>query len=226
MSRCKRCGVFILDESMVCPLCHGVLPQEAGSEVKVSRSVMYPDLMPEIKRLRFIFKLVVFLSVLLEILLVIINYATYKGVKWSAICGVGLAYACFVVYNSCRSRSEHRAKLSISFLFTVAALILIDNILGYSGWSLNLFYPILIMAVDLLVFILMLANKTYWQSYIMMQLLMLAACLVGMALALFDIINRPLLMIVATGITGVIFAGTILFGDRKATTELFRKFRM
>lgn len=225
MSKCTRCNIEILDKTMMCPLCHGVVENE-NEESFENHSLMYPDVMPAIKRLKFVFKLFVFISILLEILLIIINYITFNGVSWSAICGVGLAYAGFTVYFACQRHSEHRAKILISFFLAMAMFVIIDKILGYSGWSVNYVIPVMVMVIDVVILILMLANSRYWQSYIMPQLIMVVFCIVGMILVLKDVIKHPLLMIIATGVTGIILVGTLIFGDKAASTELSRRFKM
>lgn len=226
MSRCHRCNVEILDETIVCPLCHGVLEREDDGEIEHSRSLMYPDITQYTKKLEFIFKIIAFSAMLVEILLIVINYLTYNGVKWSAICGLGLAYICFVAYYAYQRNSGHRAKVLVLFLLAMPMFFVMDYVLGYEGWSLDYASPIMIMVIDIVIIVLMLVNVRNWQNYIMMQIVMLFVCIVGMVLVMMDVIGWPVLMIIATGVTGIIFVGTIVFGDKKAMVELFRQFKM
>ena len=116
MSKCRRCNIDVLDHSLSCPLCNGVLEydpekdtesekdfldhsQETGEK---SKSVMYPDVEPAMRRMRFVIKLTIFCSIVIEGILILINYLTYSKVKWSALCGIGLAYACFSLIYSFR----------------------------------------------------------------------------------------------------------------------------
>ena len=74
-----------MDDSIVCPLCKNVL--ELSEDMKgteklgmyKSKSISYPDIIKKRKWIKFTIRLSVFLSIITEIILVLINYATYNG---------------------------------------------------------------------------------------------------------------------------------------------------
>lgn len=258
MSRCHRCNVNILDDSMVCPLCNGVLDfseskrspesnkvQDNTSDEKVqedseydenyepddidaynSCSVMYPDVEPAMKKIKFVIKLLIFISFIVECVLMLINYLTYDGFKWSIICGAAMVYMCFTVAYSFQHNTGHRSKMLFQALGAMALAVIIDFIIGYSGWSLNYAIPSAIMLLDVAILILMMVNSGNWQSYIILQITMLAISIIFMILVFADIISYPVLTIIATAFSGIILAGTLVFGDKKAVNELFRRFRV
>ena len=90
MSRCSKCGVEILDNTMECPLCHGVLTGDVdGSE----NPPMYPNAARIVRRFRFVERLVLFLSVVAMAGLILANFFAKPFVAWTVIIGLILVYA-------------------------------------------------------------------------------------------------------------------------------------
>lgn len=234
MSRCHRCNVNILDDSVMCPLCNGVLELDKQKEelniedmeVYPSKSVMYPDVTPAMKRAKFVVKIFIFFSVVIEFILLVINYLTYNGMKWSLICGAAFIYMDFTLIYSFRKNKSHRNKMIVLALGAMAMVYGIDLAIGYMGWSLNIGVPIIIMFMDVNILVLMLVNLHEWQNYILVQFGMLVISIIFAVLILPGIVTMPALTIIAAGVSALLLASTLVFGDKKATTELGRRFRV
>ncbi len=242
MSKCRRCNIEILDSSLSCPLCSGVLEIEnenniittediksddADDNEFVSRSLMYPDISPAIKRINFIIKLTIFCSIIAEGILILINYVTTPNIKWSAICGIGLLYACFSLVYSFKHNKSHRKKIMVQATLIMPAIILVDYALGYTGWSVDFAIPGVIATLDIAILILMIINTSDWQSYIMSQVYIMLICIILTIFMFCDkFFNYKLFMIIADLLTLLLLAGTLVFGDRLATTELKRRFHV
>ncbi|MBO5388841.1 MAG: hypothetical protein J6A59_12010 [Lachnospiraceae bacterium] len=275
MTKCNRCKIQILDDSLLCPLCRGVLERStvgaygevdsyhkdemAGNassdenqldgeealgdkkdiasmdmddigmdeiEMYESKSVMYPDVKPANKKIRMVIKCFVFISILVECILVLINYLTYKGVKWSLICGAALVYLCFTVAYCVPKNTGHRSKIFGQMVGSIILAILIDCFLGYTGWSLNYVTPIAIMLFDITILVFMIVNSNNWQNYIILQVAMLLVSLGFGILALTGVVTWPLLTVIAIGVSAIILIATVVFGDKTAITELSRRFRV
>ncbi len=260
MTKCNRCNIKILDDSLVCPLCRGVLerteaisysalysdktPRDNQDEEKSeddidmddigmdeiemyeSKSVMYPDVKPATKKIKLVIKLFIFISIVVELVLILINHLTYKGVKWSLICGAALIYLCFTVCYSVPRNTGHRTKIFAQMVGAIILAILIDCSLGYTGWSLNYVTPIAIMLFDVTILVLMIINSNNWQNYILLQVSMLLVSVIFGILALKGVVTAPLLTIIAMAASAIILIATVVFGDKTAITELSRRFRV
>lgn len=237
MNRCNRCKINIVDDTVVCPICHSVVKrgEEENPEYEEtdefdkypSRSLMYPDITQKMRKLRFAVKLVVFLSVLVEMVLVILNHWIGKDVRWSAICGLGLAYICFTLIYSFLYQRGHRRKIMYQAIGVMVLCVAIDCILGYRGWSLEYAIPCTILAVDLAVFIVMIFNLDNFQVYIMMQLYTVAISTVLLIVVYASkLAHFVLLAVIAETVSLLLLAGMLVFGDKKAIAELYRRFRM
>ncbi len=195
-------------------------------ELYESKSRMYPNIEPAMKKIKLVIKLFIFISVLVEAVLILINYLTYKGVKWSLICGAALVYLCFTVCYSFQKNAGHKSKMFAQMVGAIILAILIDFALGYTGWSLNYVTPIAIMLFDVTILVFMIINSNNWQSYILLQVAMLIVSVIFAILAAVGVVKWPLLTIIAAIVSALILIATVVFGDKTAVTELSRRFRV
>ena len=70
----------------------------------------------------------------------------------------------------------------------------------------------------------MIINHRNWQSYISLQLFNIAWSIVLFILLRLDIIRVPVLVLIAMAASGILFAGTVIFGGKRASEELKRRF--
>lgn len=223
MKRCKTCQVTILDSTTVCPLCHSVLEaKEAGKE----RPGMYPDVKDVARRLNFVVKLYTFLAIVVEGGLIAINYAFFSGLWWSAISGVAILYFYMTLRYSIQKNSGYLRIILTQIFAAVILAIVVDIIVGYRGWSVNYVAPGAILLMDLAVLILMLVNVANWQSYILLQIMTVLLSGVMLILWRIGIVGHPVVTVVASAVSAVMFVGTIIFGDRRAKNELKRRFHV
>ena len=74
--------------------------------------------------------------------------------------------------------------------------------------------------------VLMLVNMVNWQSYLLMQICTVLVSIAGLVMWYFKVITRPVLSIIAAAVSACLLLGTLIFGDRKAKTELKRRFHV
>ena len=84
MGYCKQCRAEILDKTDICPLCRSVLEQNGEQEN------MYPDIQIRERKIKLAIRIYVVAALVMELILVYINYRTFDGIWWSAITGGGL----------------------------------------------------------------------------------------------------------------------------------------
>lgn len=223
MSKCRQCKIEILDPTMVCPLCNSVLER---SDTEPIGPGMYPDVTEVTRKLHFVIRLYLFLSILLEAGLILINYLTYNGIWWSGISGIAIVYFYMTLRFSIQNNSGFHMAIFVQTAGSVLFTICIDFILGYHGWSLSFALPIGIMCMNLAIVLIMLINIKSWQSYILLQLVALIFSIVFLVLWGVGTITYPVLGFVASGLSAALFIGTLIFGDRKAQNELKRRFHV
>lgn len=221
MKTCLKCNVKIYDDTNVCPLCRGVMPQ--SGETSENR---YPEITKQRQKMK--------LAVRIYLLAVIAAYAVMKILAvaldfqrdWDILVGGCLLYVFLTFQVSFLGRRGYRFKMFMQTVFALLLVILIDIILGFYGWSLNYVLPAVFVLFDVAVLILMLVNSRNWQSYLPAQILIVFMSLVGVMLYAFHIINVWIPAVVGFVIVCIIFLGTILVGGQRSVQELRRRFHL
>ena len=220
MSRCKQCNVEILDETERCPLCHSVL------EKTVEVENMYPNVRTMTRRLALLSRIYLFVAILVEALLIYLNVLSDSEMFWSAIPGLAMLYGYLVLRYAILGKSGYKGKIIVLTLIAILMVVAIDFVVGYRGWSVNYALPSAILLVDAGILILMCINRRNWQSYMMWQIFMILCSVVPLVLYAVGIVTAPLLALLAFAFSTALFLGTLLIGDRRARTELRRRFHV
>ena len=220
MSRCKQCNVEILDETERCPLCHSVL------EKTVEVENMYPNVRTMTRRLALLSRIYLFVAILVEALLIYLNVLSDSEMFWSAIPGLAMLYGYLVLRYAILGKSGYKGKIIVLTLIAILMVVAIDFVVGYRGWSVNYALPSAILLVDAGILILMCINRRNWQSYMMWQIFMILCSVVPLVLYAVGIVTAPLLALLAFAFSTALFLGTLILGDRRARTELRRRFHV
>lgn len=220
MSRCKQCNVEILDETERCPLCHSVL------EKTVEVENMYPNVRTMTRRLALLSRIYLFVAILVEALLIYLNVLSDSEMFWSAIPGLAMLYGYLVLRYAILGKSGYKGKIIVLTLIAILMVVAIDFVVGYRGWSVNYALPSAILLVDAGILILMCINRRNWQSYMMWQIFMILCSVVPLVLYAVGIVTAPLLALLAFAVSAALFLGTLVIGDRRARTELRRRFHV
>ena len=220
MSRCKQCNVEILDETERCPLCHSVL------EKTVEVENMYPNVRTMTRRLALLSRIYLFVAILVEALLIYLNVLSDSEMFWSAIPGLAMLYGYLVLRYAILGKSGYKGKIIVLTLIAILMVVAIDFVVGYRGWSVNYALPSAILLVDAGILILMCINRRNWQSYMMWQIFMILCSVVPLVLYAVGIVTAPLLALLAFAFSTALFFGTLIIGDRRARTELRRRFHV
>lgn len=220
MSKCRQCNIEILDETERCPLCHSVLEQTVEVEN------MYPNVRLMTRKLMLISRIYLFCAIIAEVILLYINKVTESKTWWSLIVGLIFIYVYMLIRYAILGKSGYRSKVVV--LTTIAILIAVasDFLSGYRGWSVNYALPSGILLVDAGILILMFCNRRNWQSYIMWQIFMILCSIIPLVFSLVGIATSPLLGLITFAASVFLFLGTVIIGDRKARTELKRRFHI
>lgn len=220
MSRCKQCNVEILDETERCPLCHSVL------EKTVEVENMYPNVRTMTRRLALLSRIYLFVAILVETLLIYLNVLSDSEMFWSAIPGLAMLYGYLVLRYAILGKSGYKGKIIVLTLIAILMVVAIDFVVGYRGWSVNYALPSAILLVDAGILVLMCINRRNWQSYMMWQIFMILCSVVPLVLYAVGIVTAPILALLAFAFSTALFLGTLIIGDRRARTELRRRFHV
>lgn len=219
MGKCKRCGVIINDDASICLFC-GMVLQENGNTMEDA----YPDIRKKTRLLKKIINIASYFAVVTEIFLIVVNYYNYNGIKWSLITGGALFYLVLTLQYTINRRNGHILKIFVQMAGAMLLDIVIDFALGFSGWSLDIGTPLLIIAADAIIIFCMVINFQNWQSYLLMQIFTLVMSIIHMALYLAGKVKGPVLPWTTFGVSAVLFTSCIVIGGKKAEHELKKRF--
>ncbi len=220
MSKCNRCNIEVLDDSLICPLCKGAL-----SDIKSVRPA-YPDMLPKIQRMRLALRIVAFCSVVGGLMLGIVNYLTYQGVKWSLVSLAAIVYSYLTFAVTVQPLADEQKKILFQGIISIALALSVDFSLGYYGWSVNIAIPAILIAVDLVFFVMMLVRRRDWRSYVIPQIELTLLAAILLLLMSMEIVTWKVLAGVAVFVIVIQLFGVLLIGGRSATLELNRRFRI
>ncbi len=221
MKRCKKCNVNILDDTVTCPLCKSILEGDTESKNYIK---LYPDVDFDTGKYRKLKKIFIFILAVICIALGFINYITYSGFIWSIIAVSGVIYFGVTVTYSIMNNANIASKILVQTIGAGILVIVIDNVLGYTGWSVNYVIPSTIIFANLSIILCMIVNRMNWQSYFMYQIAITFFSFIPPILFWIGIIDKPFLAIFTTCISILILIGTIIFGDKSVKNELIRRF--
>ena len=171
-------------------------------------------------------RLILFLFIVGEIGLIVINRIATPHFWWSGISGIAMIYTYLSMIYWINHDAGYAAKIGLQLILTMVFLLGIDYFTGMTGWSLKWAIPGVILFGDAVVFFLMMLNRQHWYSYTLL-LLLIAICSVAIISLYFSgKITNVVLPVTCTAVTGIYLLGTIIFGDREITRELKRRFHV
>lgn len=217
---CRYCGVKIKDVTEHCPLCDGVLEH---TEEGIST---YPNVLAKNRRMNFLFRLFLFLSILVMGGCVSLNIMIRPEIWWSLIVIAALIYGLWLLYIITKDNAGYRMRILSGAAGGVIFIILTDWVLGFQGWSINYVLPAGIILVDLALLLLMLINRRNWQSYLILQIAMIVVGIIPLIFIQIHLVQHPLVSEIAFSTTVIMFLGTVILGGRTASNELKRRFHI
>lgn len=231
MNKCENCNVIVYDETPVCPLCHSVIeeiePEQRNAYAMLKdHGAPYPNVRKRTAILHFVTKLILFLFIVAEIGLVVVNYFVTPDFWWSGISGTAMVYTYLSMIYWIHHDAGYAAKIGRQISLTIILLVGIDYFTGMTGWSLQWAIPGVILFGDAIVFFLMMLNRQHWYSYTLLLLMIaiFSVCIICLYFA--GKIASIVLPVISAGVTGVYLLGTIIFGDREFARELKRRFHV
>ncbi len=231
MVRCPKCKVVLSRDREVCPLCSCVTEEmEKDAQAKVAElfgeGAPYPDLMKKHRALRFVLKLLLFLFVLAEIIMVIINVKLTPDVYWSAITGAALLYGYLSLLYWIKTDAGFAAKVGQQLILTSILLYLIDYYSGNLGWALGYAIPGVILFGDAAVSILIALHRKSWYTYLLLLLMLGIMSFAELGLFFAGKVGNIIMPLICVIVTGMYILGALLFGSSSALRELKRRFHI
>ena len=179
MKQCRKCGVYVDEDSANCPLCGAFVHEETAPTV-----YEYPQVDITKKR-KLLFKISGFATVFTIALVIIINLAVSKNVTWAlhVVFGFALAWICAIrpiMKNFCV-----RKFLTWGFVGVIALLFYINIWTSRlaTPWALTLGMPIAVLTWQSVLEVLAIARKGVYADYqvSLTKIFVLSAIFIGVS---------------------------------------------
>lgn len=173
-----------------------------------------------------VFKILLFASVALGIILFIINKLTIPNIHWAALANCGIIYTWITVSYSIKKSANVAGHVLIQTIIISVAMLYIDDKIGFRGWSINIAIPIILIVANLTMLILTIVTRKNYIKYAIYQLMIVLISLISMWLILEKIINLRILSNIAIILSVINLLISLILCFKDVKEALIRKFHM
>lgn len=218
MKYCSKCQMKVQNQLNNCPLCGQLLE---SVEFEIERD--YPEQFAK-KRRFSIRKSIIFLAMM------IISFSFISGIfqdfqwNWVFIITAATLYLTISAILGSRVKRNIGPNILTQVIGISALSIIIDYFLGYSGWSLDIIFPLDLMAGTTIITVMILLNSKRFTDLVIYQLMFGLMGIVILAMIYFQVILFRQIAIIGSYYTIITCVGLFFFADRQMIHELKKKF--
>ena len=132
--------------------------------------MLYPKL-SNIKRNNIILIASIAISIIVINILLIINVLVDKTNHWSMLCIAGIVYVYGTVIYTKKRNINIASNVFVQCLLVSLLILAIDYFIGYSGWSINIAIPIVIMVANSTLMVLTIVSRKRYMRYALYHML-------------------------------------------------------
>ena len=126
--------------------------------------MIYPKKLSS-KKGELVLKILLIVSILIAILLLVINKLTTPNISWAAIANGGIVYIWIIVLYSINKNVNIAGHVMVQTIAISLLTLFIDYKLGFSGWSINISIPIIIIIANVSMLILTIVSHRKYIKY-------------------------------------------------------------
>jgi hypothetical protein len=222
---CNRCKLSVNSTKKHCPLCYLDLTVTKDNECVDS----YPDLDSDIilkSRYNFIFRLMLFISVVVATTCLFINLLTWSGLLWSLIIVLGIILSWEIVAFLILGKKNSGFKVVCNMIVLPLLLVSADLITGWHQWSVNIVMPLIISASTLTITIILYKKRTKWREYMIYQLIITINGFIPIILYLCGFIKKFWPVGTSLLYAVITIVGIWIFADKQLKNELQKRFHL
>ncbi len=225
---CEACKVSVSTQTTKCPLCHTPLPERENVRLEQT----YPDFSPLKKRSRRLTLLYSLFCLLVIGICVLVNLLTWQGHLWSALVAAPMLYVWLCGIITFRKRLHLGMKLTAHAVGIVLLLVAIngftdsERVVSHVSWAVSYTMPFVFIGFILLINVLMARRRNTLRDYALYQISLCVIGFIPLLLVLLGIAEPVYPSIIAAACSALTIVGLFLFGRKKVTAELNKKFHI
>lgn len=188
-------------------------------------NMLYPKL-NHVKRNNIILIISIAISIILIDVLLLINVLVDKTNHWSLLCVAGILYVYGTIIYTKKRNINIASNVFIQCLLVSLLIIAIDYFIGFSGWSLNVSIPIVVIVANSTLMILTIVSRKRYMKYAMYHVLTFLFSMIPLILMFIGIIQNKVLTIVSSSIAAFSLLLTIILCGRAMWIETKKRLHM
>lgn len=186
---------------------------------------LYPDII-NIKKGNIAIKIVMFISITICLVSILVNEIATPNFKWSALVIIGVIYSWVTTMYSIRKNVNLAGHVLLQTIAISALIILVDIIIGYRGWSMNIALPIIISVANVTMLVLTIVSRKKYFKYAIFQIILSLASIGLILLIAFKVTNRVIPVAISSGISGLTLVISVILCGKDLKEELKRLFHI
>ncbi len=187
--------------------------------------MLYPNIM-NIKKSNFARKILTGISIVIIFVCVLINELVTPQLKWSFLVVIGILYAWITTLYSIRKNVNIASHVWVQTIVMLVFLYLIDKIVGYKGWSINIGMPIVIGVANITMLILTIVSRRKYFKYSLYQMLLSLVSIIVIILLMLKAKYRIISVSITTGIVVVTLMLSIILCGKDLKEKMYRMFHI
>ena len=173
-----------------------------------------------------VMKALLIASVVLSGILILIDKLTSNKISWSALSIAGIIYVWVTVIYSIKKNTNIAGHVLIQTIAISLLTVFIDYQIGFSGWSIDISIPIIIIVANVTMLILTIVSYKKYIKYAIYQLIIVLFSMLPVIFIGENIVRNPVLSIIATSISILNFIVCIVLCTKDIKEAIIRKFHM
>ncbi len=225
MQVCNACHVQVRAQQDYCPLCGGML-EKAECPGSLAAVNPYPDLRSRLAKFSLWRRILQAATLFCCLFSLLVNLLVTPQFWWSLFVLAGAAY-CWALIPALLRRGVNLARQIVyQVLLTCLAVVLIDLIAGYRGWSVSYVIPAVLSAGILATGLMAAFRPSAWSIYVYYQVLVAAFGFAPLVLYLVGLAHSLVMVLLPAGLGMASIILTLLFADRSIKNEFVKRFHL
>lgn len=238
MKYCSKCQVKVSTDLKKCPLCSIVLLDlktqifdehnpECGLSDTYEESSNYPKSEIDVRdRYNLVFRLYLFISIVISSTSLLVNLLTYKGVLWSLYIIGTILYLWITVAYPVFVKRKIGQIIVINAISTSIYLYLLELGTISKGWGLSYAIPFLFIAATLMITFIILLRRLKWKEYSTYQTIMVILGFLPVFFCITGLVTPIWPSVLSAFYSLLTLTGMFIFADKKYKDELIKRFHL
>ncbi len=178
------------------------------------------------KKSNIIVKILLASSIIIALILIFINKVTTPKFAWAAIVNAGMLYTWITVIYAIRKNTNIAGHILLQAIAISSFAVYIDYKLGFSGWSLNIAIPIIIIIANSTMLVVTIISHKKYIKYAIYQLIISLFSMLPVIFITENMLQDKTLSVIASGISILNFVICLSLCTKDFKEAIIRKFHI